>query len=532
MVEIEGIRIPIVADTSGVAEGFEQAKQGLADFGNEAEDAGKKAKTSMQTFGTEAESAGKKVKASATSMDGSFKGLALGMSQTMTSAFSLYQSFDNIEKKQYALDKANLALTRSNEDLKKAQEDYNLAVDKYGESSTQAQDALAKLTIAQDANSLAADRVKLAQSSVNDSMLMAGMTIIPGVVSGIDGLAKMWKNFSGMNFTDSLGKLKTGLSNLGTNKMGLLAGVGAGIGAMSMAFLAFQEKSPAIKAAYALVAGGLVMLASAQWILNIAKVFGYGPAALAAVAIGGAAAAATYALSTMYGAKPEEAAPNGGMPGEIPVPAPTPAPGPSGTSEGGGEQGEPSTEMPTSAGTAGMTGEEMAAAGLGTYVQGVFMPNEAALIKDDIAFRASLGPNKGKYKWTREGPAKGKWFSMDELARIRSGAFVADYEEEMRPWFVWGFGERTDSVGNVWLQGKHFQQGGWALTPQLAIVGEKPEVVLTESHLDILAARLAGGGSTRTVNVTQHFHIDGARDVDYIMDQIARRLRETGGQFL
>lgn len=531
--ELPGININIGVNGQAVSSGLKGVKGELQGLGTEAE----KTATRMQSAGT--------------TMGGSMKGLALGMSQTATSAFSLYQSFDNLEKKQYQVEKANLAAKKATEALDQAQKDYNDAVAKYGVNSIEAADAQDKLALAEETETLAKERADLSQKNLNDSMTSAALMVIPGVISGIDGLSRTWKTFSQMDPAGLAGKLKDAFGALGSNKIGILAGVGLGFGSLLTTYKAFTATTKEEKDLWTGLAMAMNALTVAEWALNAAKAFGVAltpVVGLGIVAAAGAAALATWALAQQFGAKTE-----------APPEAPT-APG-IGAAVGGGWGGTPNRpltaaeslkagelkarglkpgteawyeaggpgmgyqEMPT--GPAGeMTVEEMAGAGLGEYTRqtGLFVPNEEMLVRDNIAFKVSQGPNVGKYKWVRRGPAEDEYFTMEDFERIRRGDYSADYERDMRPWFTYGFEEKADALGNVYLVGRHFQEGGWAMTPQLAIVGETPEVMLTEPRLDDLAKRLGGGG---TYNVT--FNVNGARDVDLVMDEIAKKWRLIGG---
>jgi hypothetical protein len=266
-------------------------------------------------------------------------------------------------------------------------------------------------------------------------------------------------------------------------------------------------------------------LTAATWALNIAKAVGLTLSTLGmgaiVVAAAGAAAAATYALASQYGAK-TEAPPN------IGAAAPTVA----GTTGGAATAAEAEAalgwELPTVTPGAGMTGKEMAVAGLGQYIKesGVFIPKEESLIHDDIAFKVSAGANAGKYKWIREGPAEGTYMTMDILESWRRGEGNATVQKWLRPWFTFGFEERTDDLGNVWLQGKHFQKGGLILGDTLGMIHRDEAVLpLTDTGaMDRIAAAIGGGGGT----VIQNFYINGAKDVDLIMNEIAQKMRYRG----
>jgi hypothetical protein len=522
MVEIEGISISIKADAGGVSAGLQQAGTAVKTFGTDLQKTGADAKT----LGTNMTASAGAVKESGTRMEGSMKGLALGMSQTMTSAFSLYQSFDNIEKKQYALEKATLASKKATEAVDQAQKDYNETVEKYGADSAEAQDALDKLNLSKEAAALADEREKISQNNVNDSMMTAGLTVIPGVISGIDGLTRTWKTFSGLDPAGLAGKLKDAFSGLGSDKIGILAGVGFGFGSVLTTFKALTAKTKEEKNLWTGLAMAMNALTAATWALNIAKAVGLtlstlGMGALV-VAAAGIAAAATWALASQYGAEVE------------------PPPEDLSTTPPSGEKTPPSTptatrkptgELPSVTPGAGMkTGEEMAGAGLGEYIEetGTFIPSEEALVRDDVAFKVSQGPNAGKYKWLRKGVAKGTYFSMEDLKRIQAGQYTADYEQDLRPWFTYGFEERADELGNVYLVGRHFQKGGLILGDTLGMIHRDEAVLpLTDTRaMDSIAAAIGGGGGG---TVIQNFYINGAKDVDLVMNEIANRMRTIRG---
>lgn len=518
MVELEGINIPIKVDASGVSAGLQQAGTEVKKFGDEVSGTAGTVKQS----GTEMEGTFKgtasTVKQSGSEMQGSFKGMALSMSQTATSAFSLYQSFDNIEKKQYAVEKANLAAKRATEAVDQAQKDYNEAVEKYGADSAQAQDALDKLNLSKEAAELSDERARISQNNLNDSMMMAGLTVIPAVVSGIDGMGKMWKNFQGMDIGSTLGKVKEGLTSLGSDKAGLLFSVGAGVGALGLIFAAFTSKSPEVKLACSIIGGALVALAAKQWIMNIAATYGLGltGAGLIFIGVAGAAAAATYVLSEMYGAKAE-------APPEAPA-APPAAAGEVGgatvATAPGGEavQGAEYTGLATSYLTipAGTVDWER-------WQQARSYPEieEASKWPSDAVFK-QIGENA----WlSRHGNVLTKeqvymMLDIPTIGSIGSAALAADWAD------IWNEeGMRL----NAHLRPPFYRfygESGWAITPHLAVVAEKgPEVMLTESRLDDLAERLGGVGGGGNTYI---FNINGAKDVDLIMNELAQKMRYRG----
>jgi hypothetical protein len=505
--DLPGINIKVEVDGKGVTSGVAGVKGQLQGIGSEAE----KTATRVQT--------------SSAVMDGSVKGLAVGMSQTAVSAFALYSAIDNIEKKQYAYEKAQLAAKKATESVDQAQKNYNEAVAKFGTSSPEAIDAQDKLTLAQETAALAADRVNISQNNVNDSMMMAGLTIIPSVISGIDGMSRVWKNLQGLDVGGMIGGIS---GKLGDMKGALLTAGGAAGGILAI-FGAFTTTSAEMRAALSLLAGGLIAAASAQWVMNIAATYGLGltGAGLILIAVAGAAAAATYILSSQYGAKAQA------PPGTAAAAGVAAAGGAAGGGGAGGHADvEGVAEMPGTAPGAGMNTDQMIAAGLGEYASTawgskIFEPYHEKLVHSPIAPKIRVGPNAGKYMWGIHGPAEGKYFTMEELESIRSGK--TPDTDGITPWFTYGFEERVDEGGQIDLIGLHLQSGGVVTRPRFASIAEKgDEAVLPLSNptaMDKIASAIGGAGRS----VTNIFYINGARDVDLVMNEIARKMRTAGG---
>jgi hypothetical protein len=88
---------------------------------------------------------------------------------------------------------------------------------------------------------------------------------------------------------------------------------------------------------------------------------------------------------------------------------------------------------------------------------------------------------------------------------------------------VTGKMKEIDPVGEG-LYYRFYEKGGWAMTPQIGVLGEKgPELMLTEPRLDDIAKRLGGGGTTII------FNVDGSKDVDLVANRILQMLRESAG---
>lgn len=130
--------------------------------------------------------------------DVNFKQLAVGISGVATAGFSLYQGYVNIQRSQITLDRQNLMLDRSTQTLKTTQEAYNAAIQKYGLTSPEATDAANKLSIAQDAVTVAAERASMAQTQVNNSMMTLALSVVPTVVTAVSSVASAAKAFGGV----------------------------------------------------------------------------------------------------------------------------------------------------------------------------------------------------------------------------------------------------------------------------------------------------------------------------------------------
>src|SRR5271157_259422 len=125
---------------------------------------------------------------------------AMTMNSTAMAGMSLFMSFENIQRSEISLDRAHLMVERSTLAVQKAQEAYNAAVAKYGPNSQQAKDAADKLSIAQDALTVAQERAQMAQNNVNNSMIMAALTVIPTLVSVVNLVSTAEKIWEGIQW--------------------------------------------------------------------------------------------------------------------------------------------------------------------------------------------------------------------------------------------------------------------------------------------------------------------------------------------
>jgi len=296
--------------TQRAKEAQDQFNQALADYGAEAPQT-VNAYRQLQSESEKAAAATDKVAASQTNLsakspatDQSIKTTALAATQAASAAMALYAAYDNVGDASLAMEKANLRAEKSEVAATEAQVKYNEAIEKYGADSPEALAAQSDYQLALETSELATETAKDAQDNYNEKVLMAGVTLIPTVVSGIDGMSKAWK---GLSQVDVIGNLDGITGSLRKNKSAMLS-LGAGMGAMATIWMAFNTDSEETRAAMSILSGALIAAASAQWVLNAATAFGLSltGVGVALVAVAAASAAAVYVLSSKYGATIEE----------------------------------------------------------------------------------------------------------------------------------------------------------------------------------------------------------------------------------
>lgn len=131
----------------------------------------------------------------------STKDTVMSMNNLALSGASLAMSFMMVENREVAVDRANLMVERSTASLQKAQDEYNKVVLQYGTNSSEAQAALDKLNIAQDAHNVALERADVAQRNLSTSMVMAALTVIPSLVSMITTVSHATEIWEGIQTT-------------------------------------------------------------------------------------------------------------------------------------------------------------------------------------------------------------------------------------------------------------------------------------------------------------------------------------------
>ena len=160
----------VQADTSQMQDAFTQA--------------GSTAQVSMNQITTSTGEASDATDASSQS----FSQNAMQMNSAAMSGAMLYMAVNNIENAQVSLSRANLMEEKAANSVTLAQQAYNKAVAEYGENSLQAQDAANALNLAEQTQSVDAERVSEAQRSYNSTLIMSALTVIPAFVNVI-GLA-------------------------------------------------------------------------------------------------------------------------------------------------------------------------------------------------------------------------------------------------------------------------------------------------------------------------------------------------------
>lgn len=340
--ELEGLSLGVDMDASGVVDGAREAAGAVEDLSNRTSAASQKIASSAKGAGdsfedltddmdsTKAASSGlsesmnttsesskklavetdkvttsqEKLVAKAPAVDQSMKTTALSMVQVASSAMALYGAYDAIGDAELAMDRANLQVEKSTKGVDQAQKAYNDTLAKYGEDSIETQLAAESLRLKQEEVKLNTDAAAQAQENYNEKIIMAGMTAIPAVISGVDGMSKAWKGLKALDMAGSLGSINKMLE---AHKLALVS-AGAGLAAVAVIYGAFTTTSEDTRIALSLLAGGLVAAAAAQWVWNAATAFGLGltGVGLALVGVAAAAAASVYLLSSQYGAKIDE----------------------------------------------------------------------------------------------------------------------------------------------------------------------------------------------------------------------------------
>ena len=217
---------------------------------------------------------------------GSLKGFALGASGAATAGFSLYSSFDRIEKAEVAVDRANLQVRTSTKGVDDAQRNLNEAVLEHGANSAEAKAASEQLSIAQERLEIANERAKQSQDNVNQAMMASAIQIIPSTITMVDSLSRAWKNFPDM--TGVLKTLGTNVSDVGSKASLAAIGVGSFVGGFTLGVTVikqFGDQLGPVGRALMVVVPAIIAAAAAVWMLQEGITLGVATAALVASGI-------------------------------------------------------------------------------------------------------------------------------------------------------------------------------------------------------------------------------------------------------
>ncbi|MFA5313226.1 MAG: hypothetical protein WC375_07940, partial [Methanomassiliicoccales archaeon] len=248
-------------DFNNASAQMRSAGESCSSAGTEAENAG----TKMETAGSKAEGASTKFTASAANIATGFSGLTLA-------GYSLYDSFDSVEKKQLSLDRANNTLAKSEANVEEKQVALNKAINTYGVNSEEAALAADELTQAQNDCSLAAETAKQKQNDVNDAQTKAYLMVLPSLITGIKSVKDLYDGLTtaGPKIVEVFGNIDTSQKIAGVSAWSLAAAAGA----FAAIYMAFVTDSEEIRAACSVLAAALIGLALAKWALNSAMIAG------------------------------------------------------------------------------------------------------------------------------------------------------------------------------------------------------------------------------------------------------------------
>jgi len=212
--------------------------------------------TSAQTMADSVEQSSSRVQTASEKSSFSLKSLGTSMSGLMTSATSLVFAFDRAEKAQYTLNRATNLLEDVTRRVAKAQEDYNAAVAKYGADGPQAIAAATSLKAAQDDQALASERLQLAQSNMNQTMISTALMVIPTVITGITSLQGVIGGMSVFLATNPMGWLIIALAAVAVLIVALVTNFGGFRDAVIGVFTAiYSAVKPVIDAIIGIIQG-------------------------------------------------------------------------------------------------------------------------------------------------------------------------------------------------------------------------------------------------------------------------------------
>ena len=193
MVDTEGVNTNVTVNVDGAVSGFEQAGEACQTYSDDVQTASGEVSSATDDMVTSndglVESHGN-VKSATQETTSSMKEGALGASEFAAGTTGLIFTLDAMDEAQTGVESANKKVEVANLANQKAQEAYNAAVAKFGPDSQQAKDALDKLNITQQQQQIAVERADEAQKSLSETQLMTAATVMPELISTIEGGTK------------------------------------------------------------------------------------------------------------------------------------------------------------------------------------------------------------------------------------------------------------------------------------------------------------------------------------------------------
>ena len=177
---------------------FDEASSVFEDVSNNATECFSTITTGASEAADSVESSGSQIQNSMQIGSSGSLQTASAMSAAASSAAMLAMSSYNLESAETSLARSHVTVERDTNAVTVAQNNYNKAVEKYGSGSSEAQLAASKLQAAQDALTVANQRVQEAQNNVNQTMIMTGLSVVPTVITSINAANEVMKNYPGI----------------------------------------------------------------------------------------------------------------------------------------------------------------------------------------------------------------------------------------------------------------------------------------------------------------------------------------------
>ncbi len=204
---------------------------------------------------------------------GSAKNLAVGLAGVATSAWSLYQSYDNLQDAQVRVDRAMVSAKQAANTAEDAQRRYDAIIVKFGIDSPEAAAALDDLRIAQERAAVAAENAQMVQQNLSEAYTGFYISLLPASITMVSSLSSVMTNLG------SVTKLTTGISTaahaawaLMTGQMSLSAAATGVMTAAQTALNAVMAVNPiylVVMALAALVAGLVWAYQNCEWFRDI-----------------------------------------------------------------------------------------------------------------------------------------------------------------------------------------------------------------------------------------------------------------------